>query len=155
MLESWTDEITGIHHNPYCNEGSFALDWNGLPYCPNCYGRGYMVMSTTKIASSTESKVSVKADTDKLRYDLIPPKVMDEIAQVYTYGANKYGPRNWEAPGFEYGRLFGAIMRHLWLWWAGQEFDPESGLSHLAHAASTIMFLMQYRHSGAGTDNRP
>lgn len=95
----------------------------------------------------------VKFDQGKLRFDLMPPEALEEIAAVFTCGANKYGVRNWEA-GMDWGRCFGATMRHLWAWWRGEEKDSESGISHLAHAAAGIMFLITYSKRNIGLDDR-
>ena len=35
-----------------------------------------------------------KFDDAKPRYDLIPPKILDEVAQVLTFGAQKYDDEN-------------------------------------------------------------
>jgi len=64
------------------------------------------------------------------------------------------GERNWER-GMGWGRVFGAAMRHLWAWWAGEDKDPETGLSHLAHALCCVMFLATYERRGVGHDDRP
>lgn len=95
----------------------------------------------------------VKFDGDKLRYDLIPPELLHETALVLTYGAVKYAPRNWEK-GMKWGRCFGALMRHMWAWWRGQDRDPETGFSHLSHAACCIAFLIAYEHRCIGEDDR-
>jgi hypothetical protein len=47
------------------------------------------------------------------------------------------------------------MMRHMWAWWRGEEKDPETGMSHLWHAACCVMFLIAYEARRAGTDNRP
>lgn len=98
---------------------------------------------------------SIKHDAGKPRYDLIAPSLLEEVARVLEFGARKYSDRNWEYPGFRYGRPFASAMRHLWAWWGGEDLDPESGLPHLAHAASCIMFLIEYEKTGAGEDDRP
>lgn len=95
-----------------------------------------------------------KDDGGKPRYDLIPPEWLDGPAQVLTYGAAKYAPRNWEK-GMRWGRPFAALMRHLWAWWRGEKADPETGYSHLWHAACCLMFLMAYEARGIGEDDRP
>ena len=94
-----------------------------------------------------------KDDSAKPRMDLIPPELLLGVADVLTYGAAKYAPRNWEK-GMSWGRVFGAMMRHMWAWWAGQRVDPESGLPHLHHAACCVAFLMAYEARGSGTDDR-
>ena len=76
-----------------------------------------------------------------------------EVARVAEYGATKYAERNWER-GMSWGHCFSGAMRHLWAWWSGEETDPESGCSHLAHAAWNCMALWEYRRRAIGTDNR-
>ena len=61
-----------------------------------------------------------KDDNGKLRFDLLPPDALHELVRVYTQGAVKYDPRNWER-GITFGRVFAALMRHLWAWWGGEE----------------------------------
>jgi hypothetical protein len=95
-----------------------------------------------------------KDDSDKLRYELLPPELMEETARVLTFGAKKYADRNWEL-GMKWSRPFGAMMRHMWAWWRGEDKDPETGYSHLAHAACCIAFLVSYERRGSGTDDRP
>jgi len=91
------------------------------------------------------SKLSegTKFDNGKERFDLLPPDVLFELAKVYTYGATKYEERNWEK-GMNWGRLFAALMRHLWKWWRGETYDPESNIHHLSHALANVSFLLHY-----------
>lgn len=100
--------------------------------------------------SRTEGR---KDDNGKPRYDLIAPELLEDVSKVLTFGAKKYEPRNWEK-GMSWGRVFSGAMRHLWAWWGGEDRDKETGLSHLAHAACCIMFLLAYEKRGAGTDDR-
>lgn len=95
-----------------------------------------------------------KEDTGKLGWHLVPGDAVEEIVRVLDFGAGKYAPRNWEM-GMAWSRPFAALMRHMWAWWRGQENDPETGLSHLAHAGCCILFLIAYSKRKAGTDDRP
>ena len=95
-----------------------------------------------------------KDDSGKARHDLIPPELPDAVAQVLAFGAGKYGERNWER-GMNWGRPFAALMRHMWAWWRGESADPETGMSHLWHAACCIMFLVAYEERKIGRDDRP
>jgi len=95
-----------------------------------------------------------KFDDGKLRFDLVPADSLEDVVRVFTYGSEKYGDRNWEK-GLLWGRLFAAVQRHLWCWWRGQDVDDESGLPHLAHAACSLLMLLDYKRSRAGSDDRP
>lgn len=99
----------------------------------------------------TEGK---KFDQDKLPWHLMPPDAVEQIVAVLEFGARKYGDRNWEQ-GMAWSRPFSALMRHMWAWWRGENTDPETGLSHLAHAGCCILFLLAYEKRSVGVDNRP
>ncbi len=100
-----------------------------------------------------ETLEGVKFDADKPRYDLIPPEIEEAIAQVLTFGAAKYGCRNWEN-GMAWGRPYAALRRHMNAWWAGENKDPETGMSHLWHAACCIAFLTAFEARQIGRDDR-
>lgn len=104
--------------------------------------------------ASELDKVGVKYDTGKDRWDLLPVKPIEAVVRILTFGCIKYNDRNWEK-GFVWGRVFAATMRHLWKWWGGESLDPETGESHLAHAATNIFFLLEFEARGIGTDDRP
>ena len=95
-----------------------------------------------------------KDDIGKTPWHLMPPDALNQIAQVLEFGANKYGDRNWEK-GMHWSRPFSALMRRMWAWWRGENRDPETGLSHLAHAGCCILFLLSYEGRAHGTDDRP
>ena len=98
---------------------------------------------------------AIKEDEDKPRIDLIPPQAIKDIAEVLTYGAQKYDSHNWrDNGGLEYSRVYAAAQRHLLSFWDGQSLDEETGMSHLAHAACCIVFLMSYETEDNGKDDR-
>jgi hypothetical protein len=96
----------------------------------------------------------VKFDQDKVRMELVPAELMVAVGTILTFGAEKYAPRNWEL-GMDWSRVFGALQRHLWAWESGEDKDPETGKSHLWHAACCIAFLVTYEQRGVGKDDRP
>ena len=83
-------------------------------------------------------------DEGKPRVDLIPYDAMMVVGEVFSVGAEKYGEHNWEK-GMPWGKLLGSALRHLFKWSWGQDRDDETGLSHLAHAASCVLMLLAYR----------
>lgn len=94
-----------------------------------------------------------KDDSGKIRHELLPTDVLDEVGRVLTRGANKYGDRNWEK-GMAWNRVIGAALRHLFAVMRGEDRDPETGLLHSAHAICCMMFLCGYQIRKIGTDDR-
>lgn len=96
-----------------------------------------------------------KDDSHKIRLDLVPAELIAAVGEILTFGAEKYDARNWEK-GMSWGRVFGALMRHLWAWWNPlvPDTDEETGKSHLWHAACCIAFLIAYEARGVGVDDR-
>lgn len=109
-------------------------------------------MSTTDEVMDIES-TPVKYDSEKNLLQLLPFSALEEVGKCLTYGANKYEPNNWRG-GFKWTRLLGSTLRHLFAWSRGIDTDEESGLSHLAHAATNILFLLEHVTEGLGTDDR-
>lgn len=89
--------------------------------------------------------IGVKFDQDKPRMDLLDPHAMDQLAKVLTFGAQKYAAHNWRK-GLHKSRLIGAALRHLFAYLKGENTDPETGLSHAAHAMCCCMFILGLEH---------
>lgn len=89
----------------------------------------------------------------KTRFDLLPWNSITDITDVLTSGADKYGASNW-CRGTDWSRYFSALCRHIFAWWTGEDRDPETGRSHLAHAGCCLLFLMEYQRNSWGTDDR-
>ncbi len=87
------------------------------------------------------------------RYDLIPPRAMDDVARVYGVGAGKYEARNWEK-GYAWGLSIASLHRHIKAFERGQSYDVETGEHHLAHAVFHCLALMTFERYGLGTDDR-
>jgi len=104
-------------------------------------------MGTNKLPEGT------KFDQDKLRFDLLPVLPLMEVAKVYTIGAKKYEDRNWEK-GISWGRIFGALLRHAFKWWAGERDDKEDGQHHLASVVWCALSLMEYERTHVDLDDR-
>ena len=90
----------------------------------------------------TEVETFKKFDGEKLQYHLIPPSTLKGLAQVLTYGANKYSAENWRTVD-DKNRYVSALYRHLELWREGEVLDSESGLPHLSHALTNVAFLLE------------
>jgi hypothetical protein len=98
--------------------------------------------------------MSTKYDHGKARMELLPAAALTQVALVMEFGGRKYGDENWRSPGFKWKRLIGATLRHVYAFIGGEDKDPETGLSHLAHAACCVLFLLEHQTVGLGEDDR-
>lgn len=114
--------------------------------------------NTTPVNPNTQLEVpkqgtALKFDTDKLPLNLLSTEAMNQTAAVLKFGAEKYAEHNWRK-GFAWSRPLAAAMRHITAFNNGEDRDPESGLSHLAHAACCIMFLLEFEKTHPELDDR-
>jgi hypothetical protein len=88
------------------------------------------------------SQQGQKFDHGKPRYDLVPWAAMDDVVRVLTYGAQKYAANNWLYVEGKEHRYPAAAFRHLSAYMQGEKHDPETGLSHIAHAMCSLLFIL-------------
>lgn len=76
----------------------------------------------------------------KLQWSLVDFKSLEPMVQVLMYGAEKYSRDNWKK-GLPSHEVCESLLRHVFALLAGEETDPESGISHVGHIQSNAMFL--------------
>lgn len=91
----------------------------------------------------------------KIPLDLIPPRVMKEVALAMKEGADKYGRYNYRTVNVLYSTYYASTMRHLSDWFEGEDIDPDSGLSHVTKAIAGLLVLRDAMEGGNITDDRP
>lgn len=85
----------------------------------------------------------IKHDQGKPDLSLLDRAAMEEVALVLGFGAQKYSRDNWRS-GISKERLIASVLRHAMASNDGELKDPESGLSHLAHAIAGLMFALHF-----------
>lgn len=108
---------------------------------------------------TTDGKVqATKHDNGKPRMALIPVRAKQEVAKVFTAGAEKYAAGNWHnGEGFDYDRPISAAERHIDDFLLGQRWDNGEGgtKTHiLANAICELMFVLEFELAQHGNDNR-
>ena len=100
--------------------------------------------------------VAVKADSNKVRMELLSPFALEKIAEVFTFGAKKYSDYNYrKGQGLALSRVYGSLQRHMNSWYKGEVCDAETGLSHLYHAGCCIVMLIELDSKEDHIDDRP
>lgn len=93
---------------------------------------------------NTTSSTGCKYDTGKLRWDLLPLDLIEEIVRVYTAGASKYGDNNWKSLENGYDRYKAAMFRHLLEYEKGNIYDQDTGCKHLAQVAWNAIAMLYF-----------
>lgn len=95
------------------------------------------------------------AGQSKPQLHLIPAAALPVVARVMELGARKYGPYNWREKPIAHTAYISAAMRHLLAFLNGEDLDPESGQSHIAHAAAGLLILEDAMRVETAKDDRP
>lgn len=87
------------------------------------------------------------------RFDLLPAGPLQAVAEHFGRGAAKYEDRNWER-GYDWSLSFGALQRHAWAFWGGEDIDAETGSPHLAAVAFHALALLEFATTHPELDDR-
>ena len=101
-----------------------------------------------------DKKEGLRFNEGKTRHDLVPAFAQEQYAKVLTNGAEKYAQRNWER-GMPWSKVISSLKRHTQAWERGEDFDPETGIYHMAHVMCNAAFLVEYYRIYPQGDDRP
>lgn len=91
----------------------------------------------------------------KVPYHLLPAPVMAECALGMLEGACKYGAHNYRVIGVRFSVYYSACRRHLDAFLEGEDIDPDSGLSHITKAITTLIVIRDAMIRNKMVDDRP
>lgn len=83
----------------------------------------------------------------------VDPLALEQLGLVAGYGASKYEKWNY-LRGFDWSLSYNAMQRHMHSFWKGENLDPETGVSHMAHASWHGLALVSFDLRGLGNDDR-
>ena len=107
-------------------------------------------MSGTKLTNPKDI-----VGTRKAPMSTIPGNVLAEIGVAMLEGACKYGRHNYRVAGVRASVYYDGVNRHITAWWEGEDYDPDSGLSHITKAITSLVVLRDAMIQGKCTDDRP
>jgi hypothetical protein len=91
----------------------------------------------------------------KVPLHLVPPSAKHYLALALADGARKYGPYNWRDAAISVSVYKAAMERHMDAFWDGEDFAPDSGLHHVAHAMACCALILDAMTIGKLNDDRP
>src|SRR5947209_1128490 len=87
--------------------------------------------------SQKANDTGTKHTAGKPSSSLLDRKALEEVARVLDFGKQKYTAHNWRG-GITWSRVIDSSLRHIHAFNDGEDFDPESGINHLAHAMCNL-----------------
>ena len=90
--------------------------------------------------SSEVKEQAQRFNTGKPEWSLVDYKALEPMVRVLEMGKKKYSANNWKR-GLPTTEICESLLRHLYAYMGGEDTDPESGLSHIAHVQCNAMFL--------------
>lgn len=109
-----------------------------------------------KAVTFKESNPKDAVGTRKWRYfTTVPMTVICEVGVAMLEGARKYGRHNYRVAGVRSSVYVDAAMGHVVQWWEGEDNDPDTGLSHITKAISSLVVLRDAMMQGQLIDDRP
>lgn len=83
---------------------------------------------------------ALRYNQGKVEWSLMHYGSMVPMIRVLMFGAKKYAPDNWKK-GLDRRQILESMQRHLAALMDGEDIDPESGESHMAHIQCNAMFF--------------
>ena len=89
---------------------------------------------------------------NNIRYDLIPPRGIEEVSKVLTEKLAKYNKNEWKY-GLPWTEVLSSLKKHLTEFEKGNDFD-ENGNQHIASVAMQALILSEYYNIFPQGDDR-
>ena len=83
-------------------------------------------------------EIDRNAKDQKLRWSLVPTRLLDEVVRVFMHGAREYGENNWKICDNPEDYI-DAAMRHVVSLHRGEIKDRKSGYKHSAHIIASLL----------------
>lgn len=86
----------------------------------------------------------------KIRLELVPMAEIEDIAKLYTIGAEKYADNSWKEIENGFERYRAALLRHMIAYMKGERFDGETGINHITAVAWNAIAMLWFDKQGKG-----
>ena len=100
-----------------------------------------------------EGPQGLRYNEGKTKWGLVDFKTLEEMVKVLEVGAKKYSAWNWKG-GMSHTEVSESLMRHLFAYLEGEDFDEETKCHHIGHVMCNAMFLMYNINNKPEFDDR-
>lgn len=131
--------------------------WNWMRYLHNQLVVYVVALHNSVLTTTTEQE---KQEQDFVRLVTLHLASLKELSGLLKHNNTcqslqviKTGDNNWRG-GIKWSRLIDAALRHIHAFNAGEDYDTETGISHLAHARCCLAFLLEFTQTHKELDDR-
>ncbi len=145
----WGRQYTAYGENTlHCGTSYYLVDTSKFNSAPKIgvYEKSSFENPIEVGGAGMREELGNKFDAGKTDFSLLiegMPGALKMVTEVLEFGAKKYEPHSWVDVPNAKERYRKAMYRHLMALADDEVLDEESGLSHLAHAATNILFLLE------------
>lgn len=124
----------------YCDYAGCDYSWEseGDDVCDVCSAPAQFVTRDSGKREDFSSGAVRDTQDGKPRYDLIPPKGLKRVAELFARGAEKYEDHNWRK-GMPSSRFMASMMRHAESYRRGERDED-----HIAAVVFNALALIQF-----------
>ena len=134
-----------------CATCDFGSAWVRHPTAP-APGDHHVRMFHLRKATNPKDAIGIR----KAPMSTVSAAVLAEVGVAMLEGASKYGRHHYRAAGVRRGvYYYDATMRRPMAWWEGEDTDPDSGMSHITKAITSLVVLRDAMIQDMCTDDRP
>lgn len=106
-----------------------------------------------KSEENRKTKTADRFNDGKVQLSYIPNKAQEAEARVWMKGAKKYSRDNWKK-GLPFLSVIDSMLRHVLAFKEGEDNDPETGESHMAHVKCNASMLIEFLSTHPELDDR-
>ena len=114
----------------------------------------YKEMKENKTFETNAVNLKTIAGADKPKTSPVPPIAILALGAAMQDGSNKYGRFNWRTSEVTASVFFDAMMRHLLMWYSGEDHANDSKVNHLAHLMAGAAIILDAEQTGVLIDDR-
>jgi len=103
--------------------------------------------------SEKPKEQALRYNAGKPQWSMVDFKSFEGMVRVLEFGAKKYAKDNWKK-GLPVTQQCESLLRHMFAFMGGEDVDPETGISHIAHIQCNTMFLAYVMREKPEFDDR-
>ena len=97
------------------------------------------IFGVLDVLEEPQSEQAKRYNEGKPQWSLVHYKSLEPMVRVLEFGCEKYDRDNWKK-GMPTYKILESMQRHLAALMDGEQFDSETGISHMGHIQCNAMF---------------